>query len=117
VAADLPDLYPTFVVALAARSERDPSSIVVPHADGRLQVGCAVYPAAARTEAESAATQGERSLTRWVIGCATARGRGAPQVLVVEEAEWRNWGGGQSPFFNLNTPADRDQLTAREASA
>jgi molybdopterin-guanine dinucleotide biosynthesis protein A len=116
VASDLPNLSATFVVALAARAGQERGAMVVPRWDGVLQVACAVYPAGALGSVRSAVAAGERSLTRWVVACATPDANGgahevaAPRVAVVEEAEWRGWGGGASPFFNLNTPEDLERL-------
>lgn len=135
VAVDLALVTGPFLARLAALAEAEAAGIVVPRADGRLQVTCAVYARPLAPALAAAVAGGEASLTRFVAGLAPAGAPpppGGPEapapgaapgaamdvrlpppcgVRIVEPAVWSRWpGAGRHTFAAVNTPADYERL-------
>jgi molybdopterin-guanine dinucleotide biosynthesis protein A len=68
---------------------------VVPHAEGWLQVTCAVYRAACLAKARASLDGGERSLLA-ILDRVDTR--------VVEQPTWRRWGEDGRSWFSVDTP-------------
>ena len=68
---------------------------VVPHAEGWLQVTCAVYRVACLAKARASLDGGERSLLA-ILDRVDTR--------VVEQPTWRRWGEDGRSWFSVDTP-------------
>ncbi len=129
MAVDLALVTGPILARLAALAEAEAADIVVPRADGRLQVTCAVYARPLAPALAAAVAGGEASLTRFVAGLARPGAPGVPApgatagaamdvrlpppggVRIVEPADWSRWpGAGPHTFAAVNTPAEYERL-------
>ncbi|MGI8784449.1 MAG: molybdenum cofactor guanylyltransferase [Acidobacteriota bacterium] len=104
LAADYPMLDGKFLRKFkeALDSAAGVPDVVVPVADGIMQVTCAFYRVALAGELASARESGERSLRRWTE-------RRLSGVERIDQDKWRDWSNPDA-LFNVNTPGEYEQL-------
>ena len=93
IAVDQPFVRPATLEHLLSL----PGDAVVPHADDRHQVTCAVYRPACLEPAREALDRGARSLLELLHRIA---------ATVVDETTWRQWGEDGRSWFSVDHPND-----------
>jgi molybdopterin-guanine dinucleotide biosynthesis protein A len=93
IAVDQPFVRPATLEQLLSL----PGDAVVPHADARLQVTCAVYRSACLEPTREALDRGARSLR--ALLCRIS-------ATVVDEATWTRWGEDGRSWFSVDHPND-----------
>jgi len=104
LAADYPMLDGKFLRKFkeALDSAAGVPDVVVPVADGIVQVTCAFYRVAVAGELAAEREGGERSLRRWIE-------RRLSGVERIDQEKWRDWSNPDA-LFNVNTPGEYQQL-------
>lgn len=104
---DMPSVSPAVVAELAGHA--DQAAAVVPLRGGRPETLHAVWTPQARDAVRHALRRGVRAV-RDVL-------EAMPDVVFVEEAEWRRWDPAGTSMRNLNTPDDLGLEIRRRARA
>ena len=105
LAVDYPLLTPAFLRALLTRYEaQDPRpSVLVPQAEGKWHVTCALYATSLGRTLAQEVDRGERSLWRWLAAMPSTH------VAIVDAASM-DAGTDAEDLTNVNTPADYRRL-------